>query len=116
VEEDEAFFVGGINAKEDACLLIADAGRHLCFRAGIFGWKELKDLLHLLIVFELVAFRDRYEAGNPILVPIGKVWVEVVGSALEVHGDESCFGRWYVIESDFFQKCFALTCLVKEKL
>ena len=37
-------------------------------------------------------------------MPIGKVWVEVVGGALKVHGDESCFGRWYVVvESDFLE-------------
>ena len=43
VEEETAFFVGGINAKEDGGLLVVDAGRHVFFRTEISGWKELKD-------------------------------------------------------------------------
>jgi hypothetical protein len=37
-DEDEAFFVGYIDSKKDGGLLIIDAGRHLFFRTGIFGW------------------------------------------------------------------------------
>jgi hypothetical protein len=37
-DEDEAFFVGCIDSKKDGGLLIIDAGRHLFFRTGIFGW------------------------------------------------------------------------------
>jgi len=80
--------------------------------------KEFEDFLHLLIVFELVAFRDRCKAGAPVFAPSGKVGVEVVGGALELHGDKSCF--WKMVSQCcliFFQKfCSQSTNLVKVKL
>jgi hypothetical protein len=78
VEKDEVLRVGKVDADENSGGLVVDTSGHLFGGGGVVlgEEEEFKDLFHLLVVFELVAFRDRGKAGGP---------VEVVSCSLEDH-------------------------------